>query len=68
MASARLVWIGLGNIFFNLVMIWLLYRWQVSRRRAAYHTLCREARELCQQVGKFGEYSVTAREPSPSGD
>jgi len=55
MTSARLVWIGLGNICFNLVMIWLLYRWQVSRRRAAYHNLCREARELCRQAEKFSE-------------
>lgn len=53
MTGARLVWLGLGNFCLNLGLIWLLCRWQVSWRRAAYHKLCREARELCLQVGKL---------------
>jgi len=55
MTTTRLVWIGIGNICLNLAMIRLLYHWQVSRRRAAYHDLCREARELCLQAEKLGD-------------
>lgn len=58
MSSASLIWIGLGNIGLNMVLIWLLYRWQIRRQRAAYQDLCREARGFCQQVGKIGAYSA----------
>lgn len=45
-------WIFLANICLNLVVMGLLYRWRVSRRQADYHALCRQTRQLCQQVGK----------------
>lgn len=67
MSSSSLVWIGLGNVGLNLLLIWLLCRWQIRRRRAAYQALCRQARELCQQAERIGAYAVgTGKRASPS--
>jgi hypothetical protein len=55
MTNVRLLWIALGNICLNLALIWSLYQWQVCQRRAAYQALCRQVRELCQQVGKVSD-------------
>jgi hypothetical protein len=50
MTKARFICIVMFNFCLNFGVIWLLYRWQVSRKRAPYHALCRESRVICQQV------------------
>ena len=50
MTTTRFICIVMVNFCLNLGMIWLLYRWQISRKRAAFNALCRNSRTVCQQV------------------
>ena len=71
MSSSSLLWVGLGNLCLNLVSIWLLSRRHVKRRQAAYHELCREAREICQHVERikredgYKQFSATFTDTVP---
>ncbi len=58
MTTTRFICIVMVNFCFNLGMIWLIYRWQVSRKRAADQALCRDSRVLCQQVRQLDMESV----------
>lgn len=55
MTTSRMVMIVMVNIGFNVGLIWLLYRWQVHRRRKAYRDLCRDSWLVCQQVRQLNE-------------
>ena len=61
MSTARFICIVIINLCFNLGMIWLICRWRVMRKRAAYHALCRDSREVCQQV-RLLEKELTRKE------
>ncbi len=62
MTTGRLFWIVIVNICFNFGMIWLLYRWQVFRKRAAYYDLCQDSRVLCQQVRQLLDEALARSE------
>ena len=62
MTTGRLFWLVMGNICFNLGAIWLLFRWQVFRERAAYFDLCRDSRGFCQQVRQLDKASARREE------
>ena len=62
MTTTRFICIVLVNICLNLGMIWLLHRWLIRRKQAAYHALCRNSRTVCQQVKQLEETSIRKEE------